>query len=72
MRIALSALLKVAAIASLGFWWLWLFIGTAYYYVLQENSLWASAQSGAGVALTVFVAGMLSCHLSEILVPVKK
>ncbi len=72
MRIALSALLKVAAIASLSFWWLWLFIGTAYYYVLQGDSLWASAQSGAGIALTVFIAGMASCHLSEVLVPAKE
>ncbi|WOG27966.1 hypothetical protein [Endozoicomonas sp. 8E] len=72
MRIALSVLLKVAAIASLGFWWLWLFIGTAYYYVLQEDSLWASAQSGAGIALAVFVAGMLSSHLSELLITAKE
>ncbi|WP_062270239.1 hypothetical protein [Endozoicomonas arenosclerae] len=72
MRIALSALLKIAAIASLGFWWLWLFIGTAYYYVLQGDTLWASAQSGAGMALTIFVVGMVSCHLSEVLVPVEE
>ena len=72
MRMLLSALLKVAAIASLGYWWLWLFAGTSYFYLLLEDSLWQSVQSGAGVALVVFVVGMISCHVSEVLVPVEE
>ncbi|MRI33276.1 hypothetical protein EOPP23_09805 [Endozoicomonas sp. OPT23] len=69
MRFALSALLKVTAIVSLGFWWLWLFVGTGYYYLGLKASLWTAVQSGAGFALVIFVIGMLSSHVSEILVP---
>jgi hypothetical protein len=72
MRVVISAFLKITAIASLGFWWLWLFMGTAYYYLVLQDSLWASMQSGAGIALSIFVAGMMSCHLSEVLVPAKE
>ena len=72
MRIVLSALLKLAAIASLGFWWMWLFLGTAYYYLIQHDSLWSSMQSGAGMTLVVFVLGMLSVQISEVLAPVEE
>ncbi|UYM18284.1 hypothetical protein [Endozoicomonas euniceicola] len=72
MRIVLSALLKLAAIASLGFWWMWLFLGTAYYYLIQHDSLWSSMQSGAGMTLVVFVLGMLSVQISEVLAPMEE
>lgn len=72
MKILLSALLKVMAIASLKFWWAWLFSGTAYYYLVLNDSLWQSAQSGAGIALVSFIIGMLSCHISEVLVPLEE
>ena len=72
MRIVLSALLKLAAIASLGFWWMWLFLGTAYYYLIQHDSLWSSMQSGAGMTLVVFVLGMLSVQISEVLTPMEE
>ncbi|MCW7555276.1 hypothetical protein NX722_22135 [Endozoicomonas gorgoniicola] len=68
----LSAFLKLAAIASLGYWWMWLFLGTAYYYLIQHDSLWSSVQSGAGMMLVVFVIGMLSVQLSEMLVPMEE
>ena len=69
MRMVLSAFLKLAAIASLGYWWMWLFLGTAYHYLIRHDSLWSSVQSGAGMTLVVFVIGMLSVQLSEVLVP---
>lgn len=72
MRTALSALLKLAAIASLGYWWLWLFLGTSYHYLVQHDSLWSSVQSGAGMTLVVFVIGMMSVQLSEVLVPLEE
>lgn len=72
MRMVLSACLKLAAIASLGFWWLWLFVGTAYHYLYQHDSLWSSVQSGGGMTLVVFVIGMVSVQLSEVLVPVEE
>ena len=71
MRFALSALLKVTAIVSLGFWWLWLLVGTGFHYLALENTLWASIQSGVGFALAIFVTGMFCSHASELLVPVE-
>ncbi|WP_354007441.1 hypothetical protein [Endozoicomonas lisbonensis] len=68
----LSAFLKLAAIASLGYWWMWLFLGTAYHYLIRHDSLWSSVQSGAGMMLVVFVIGMLSVQLSEVLVPMEE
>ena len=72
MRIILSAFLKLAAIASLGYWWMWLFLGTAYHYLIQHDSLWSSVQSGAGLTLVVFVIGMMSMQISEVLVPLEE
>lgn len=72
MRMVLSALLKLAAIASLGYWWMWLFLGTAYHYLIQHDSLWSSVQSGAGITLVVFVIGMMSMQISEVLVPLEE
>ena len=72
MRTALSALLKLAAIASLGYWWLWLFLGTAYHYLIRHDSLWPSVQSGAGMTLVIFVIGMMSLQVSEVLVPLEE
>ena len=72
MRTALSALLKLAAIASLSYWWLWLFLGTGYHYLIKHDSLWSSVQSGAGMTLVVFVIGMMSVQLSEVLVPLEE
>ena len=71
MRFALSALLKVTAIISLGFWWLWLVVGTGFYYLVKDDSLWNSVQSGAGITLVIFVVGMLCTHASEALVPME-
>ncbi|MGI9277407.1 MAG: hypothetical protein ACR2PT_21490 [Endozoicomonas sp.] len=68
----LSVGLKIAAIASLGYWWLWLFAGTAYFYLYAHHSLWPSILSGAGITLVVFVLGMASVHLSEVLVPLEE
>ena len=72
MKMLISAGLKLAAIASLGFWWLWLFAGTGYYYLYAHHSLWPSIQSGAGITLVIFVIGMASTHLSEVLVPLEE
>ena len=72
MRMVLSACFKLAAIASLGYWWLWLFLGTGYHYLIRHDSLWSSVQSGAGMTLVIFVIGMVSVQLSEMLFPLEE
>ena len=65
MRTMLSTGLRLTAIASLGFWWIWLIGGAAFYYAIEGASLWSSLTSGAGISLVMSVAGLFCALFSE-------
>lgn len=65
MKTMISNGFRLTAIASLGFWRMWLVGGAAYYYMVQNASLWESFTSGAGIALVMFVGGIFSVMISD-------
>ncbi|WP_257286335.1 hypothetical protein [Endozoicomonas sp. SESOKO1] len=65
MRTMISTGFRLTAIASLGFWWVWLMAGAAWYYTIEQVSLWSSFTSGAGIALVVMVYGVFSAMISD-------
>ncbi|MFK0571914.1 hypothetical protein [Endozoicomonas sp.] len=66
MRTKISTGFRLTAIASLGFWWLWLMTGVAWYYTIEQTSLWASFTSGAGLSLVILVGGVFSLLISDL------
>lgn len=65
MKMILSAALRLTAIAALNFWRAWFIAGVAYYYTVEQASLWESLTSGAGITLMVIVCGMFSFLISD-------
>ncbi|WP_157673441.1 hypothetical protein [Endozoicomonas ascidiicola] len=65
MKTMISTGFRLTAMASLGFWWAWFFAGAAYYFTIEQVSLWESLTSGAGIGLMMMVAGMFSAAISD-------
>ncbi|WP_330925935.1 hypothetical protein [Candidatus Sororendozoicomonas aggregata] len=66
MKGVISAGFRLTALASFGFWWAWLIGGAAYYYFVEQASLWSSLTSGAGISLFAAVCGVFSALFSEV------
>ena len=65
MRTMISTGFRLTAIASLGFWRVWLMAGATWYYTVEQASLWSSFTSGAGIGLVVMVCGVFSAMISD-------
>ncbi len=65
MRTMISTGFRLTAMASLGFWWAWLMAGAAYYYTIEQASVWASFTSGAGISLVIMICGVFSAMISD-------
>ncbi len=65
MKMLLSVGLRLTAIAALNFWRAWLVVGVAYYYTLEQASLWESLTSGIGITLVAVVCGVFSSLISD-------
>ncbi len=65
MKEVISAGFRLTAMASFGLWRAWLIGGAAYYYFVEQVSLWSSLTSGAGICLFASVCGVFSALFSE-------